>query len=857
MKTKRKMLIILSSLFIVSSVTIATPIIIIKNKNENIDKIDTPLPPNLFQDKDKKLPPTSSKDDDLINKDKDNKNNDSNKENETVSPPLNKEISDEFPLIDKIKDNQNKVYLFKYEKNIEKNNQLIGLEFSTNNVIELNDQITLKVKNTKNNEILNIKNIGKNEKNFLNFIFEKQILERNTNHKVIAININSNEINVENQNINFIIKNNVTRAENGKVYVPGITSAGAENKRSIQHWEYWSTGISGYYLKAGIKGKLILDVQGDNIKEKNLHLAFSNVYKTKNNHPAELWFGGNKLKNLQSGRNEIEIDTTSEPYEMMVYIINETNEPVNINFEAEPNWNNILAKHPYYIFDDNDKDYKEKFWNYVQDLKKYNKQSNFANMSILEFNYEDQGSFQIATGSTIIANTFDHVGITNKEKAFEYIETFSKKLHKWLKFIRFYDGYETIDFNDEANGIVRTKVFLTSGENYAGIVGSNFFATKRFFNLWNRGGIFPFLTGDDEILYTWSSVHEFGHTIDNEIITVPEITNNLFSIEGRMQLWIDKIKNNKLSLWKTNEEGKTIDFSELVKKHIHPAVASFENFEEKLQIKKLNPKATIIDFFDNIKNEGARFYTWYLVMNYFKYHNYDNYDFEKFKQYNKQFSETVNKFGLYGAITRTIRERKYDSNLLDEISKNNEGQLIKDKVKYKTIVKDEKTKEPKEVEIKTNIIIYKEWRIAYFLTLVSGYNFVEILERFGNNNAPLKLKEFASKYPKLEIPIEYYSLKSDLLEASGIKTFSSNTKPSIEYIKDGPFTKIKIDMKDYEKSTIAYEIYRNNQLLGFTRKNEFSFFNPAHLDAEYHVVAFDYRLNKSLISNIVGPNNTK
>ncbi|WP_033160995.1 hypothetical protein [[Mycoplasma] collis] len=891
-KITKKNAIILSliSVSALTTVGIVTPIVVLKNKQTN-DMFDNTIPEPQNPIDDTKKEPQKPIDDTKKDEDVLNPTNSTDPIDEVdqgqKTPPIetnpnktngnNEQSNDNKDSNEKLLDFE-PTFTFK-EKLHNINNVESGLVFLSNIEKLNNRKLTLKVKNEKNNELNNLDGIYDQSTKNVQFNFSKDKILKNVNYKVLSIFYGSYENDLKDKNINFFVEDIFVNNNNGIVKTKPSVPAHFENTRSVQHWKYFNTEITGYYLKSGIENKLTLDVKGENINN-NLILAFSPVYKIKENKYNQYLL---RRHSLENGINTFNLDLKDDPYPFMIYIINETGNNVEINFETD-GWEQYLGKHTHFTYHYNDEDYKEKFWEYLQDLKDYNNnisEKKLANMTILEFNFKDQGAFQISLAASIAYNTyFKYLKLDNKEKAYEFIETYASKLHEWLRFLRFFDGYETIDPNDNANGIVRTKVHLTSGEDFSKTFGTDFFAWERIINLRSEDGvggkIFKFIAGDYDSLYSWPTVHEFAHTVDNDLITIPEISNNIFSIEGRKELFIREILSDKATIKPKNHDTDNNAIYKYYNEKFHPRVGrnakEFDNqLSENINVKFLsrNRDKTKIDFFDNPSNGSSRYYTWWLVMNYFKYHDYSNYDFTKYNFYNKDFAKSVNKFGLYGAITRTIREKNYDTTFLSQIKPIDPKHQQEEKGETDPAFHDHSMDHDDEDEDKHNDVKHKkplvvdkhikigqELKILYFLTLVSGYNFVEILERFGNKNAPQNLKDFASKYPKLDKPIEFYTVMADLLRAKKIPLYDEATKPEVKFEEfEDPtvvaefFTDridVTIDLKDKNESTIAYLIYLNDELIRYSRKPKIKI--PGAPSGKYYVVTYDYKLNKSLKS---------
>ena len=88
---------------------------------------------------------------------------------------------------------------------------------------------------------------------------------------------------------------------------------------------------------------------------------------------------------------------------------------------------------------------------------------------------------------------------------------------------------------------------------------------------------------------------------------------------------------------------------------------------------------------------------------------------------------------------------------------------------------------------------------------------------------------------------------------NNIETFNDETKAVITSItrEDDGFT-LNFGTSDNNEGTIAYEIYRDGEMVGFTRTGTFKDTVDSSKDYDYQIVAFDYRVNECR-SEVVRP----
>ncbi|VEU59268.1 hypothetical protein [Mesomycoplasma neurolyticum] len=588
-------------------------------------------------------------------------------------------------------------------------------------------------------------------------------------------------------------KNNITSQINTS---PNLKSANSNRERTNQDFRYENAEILGYYLVPGIINKFNVYLEGE-IDNKNnfIRIGARPVNNVKDNKWQNVLL--NKW-NLERKLNKFEVDMTNEPYAKMLFLINDGNRSVKIRVEPS-NDEPTIQKHPYFIYKHDQNDNGERFWNYINELKEYNKTVNSydkPNMTILEFQFEEQGNFQISIGSRELEEAYkqltDKPLFESKENAINFIENYATKLENLFKWIRKFDGYEAKDLN-EANHITPSKVHMYFTSTI--IKPSTFFAIGEYFHLptsYSR----DFLIGRQ--MHGWGFLHELGHTTDNRNIMYPDSTNNLFGMEAARKDFENYVKQNPNS-------KITLD-SEL--RFYHEAIPRIEKkFNEKL-MNKINKKENN-DFFLSEKF-WPPIYSWYISFTFLK--NFD------LKDSNSKYKEDIKKYGLWGAMQRIIREKDDDFNKVMEIIPN-EQQANMDRKK-----------------------IINSWRIVALLSIVSGYDFSDILQRYGQNDIPEIVKSFTSQFPKFSLPIEYITLNTFTFKAQNFPLYSDKTELNITFEQENSKWKVVTDIPEKD-STIGYELYKNDKLVYFTRSKDILMENMDY-NSSYYIISYDYKLNK-------------
>lgn len=134
------------------------------------------------------------------------------------------------------------------------------------------------------------------------------------------------------------------------------------------------------------------------------------------------------------------------------------------------------------------------------------------------------------------------------------------------------------------------------------------------------------------------------------------------------------------------------------------------------------------------------------------------------------------------------------------------------------------------------------------ITAMSEATGYDLSSHFEYYNYPVtdKTKEFTSQFKDLDKKIRYTTIDTYKMVEDNVQTFGKSTKAVINNVKqesDG-FT-FSIGTSDNNEGTIAYEIYRDGKLVGFTRENTYKDTVDSSKSYEYQIIAYDYRVNES------------
>lgn len=139
------------------------------------------------------------------------------------------------------------------------------------------------------------------------------------------------------------------------------------------------------------------------------------------------------------------------------------------------------------------------------------------------------------------------------------------------------------------------------------------------------------------------------------------------------------------------------------------------------------------------------------------------------------------------------------------------------------------------------------------ITAMSESTGYDLSSHFEYYNYPVteKTKEFTSQFKPLDKKIRYTTIEDYKKIEDNVETFNESTKAVISDVKqeDDGFT-LNLSTSDENKGTIAYEIYRNGKLVGFNRTGIYKDNVDSSKEYKYEVVAYDYRVNESIKSDV-------
>lgn len=575
----------------------------------------------------------------------------------------------------------------------------------------------------------------------------------------------------------------------------------ADRNRTKQNFMFDNLDATGYYLKPGKVNELYLYVDAQDPSK--LSMAWRQVGLTDNNQFSVL--GLHQRTDLKNGVNKVEVDLTNSTYGYMVYMRNDSeSNQASVRFEgADANeqgapviTGNQIGSHPYYLYD---ADHPEEFWSYVQELREYAQrvdEGSAQDMTMLQMG--DQGRAQFAIRAKALVNAY--ASISNEADAVAYIQKSNEAIQERLEFFWAVDGYDESE-EGTANAVSKMRVHtaFTKTVNYP----STMYATGRYFHM-PESSAASFLSGDS--MYGWGMSHEYGHVLDNSVIVVNEETNNMYSIAGARN---GEIINNK-------KNGTEFSPS----RAYHPNAVRFTKLWDEELAKMASDSSYSADWYGG----GWGYYIWHHMVSWWNgTHFFDKWDYSGYDYSSSPFTpEDAAEVGEWGAFGSAMRILRSDADAVNTIQQTTSS--ISDGT------------------------VRQYNRIAMVYSMSTGYNFAEYLQTMGQKDLSDEVFDFCAQYPSMPVKLQYYSLNTDAAELNGAKPYSGKVTPlvSVDIANGVASVEAKMTSDELTKSTTAYELYYDGELVGFSRTGDFKYQCKGNEEAsDFSVVAYDVRLNTS------------
>lgn len=596
----------------------------------------------------------------------------------------------------------------------------------------------------------------------------------------------------------------------------------AEAQRTKQGYQFDNLDATGLYLKPGQVNEIVVYVDADDPSK--LSVAWRQVGVTDTSNYPSLNLG--QKNGLVNGANRITVDLTGKTYGSMLYLRNDsTDNEARVRIEAadaaevalgatggdaagagtsadgaNPALGTSLGAHPFY---EHDPAHPERFWTFVQDIRAYAAQAQagqVADMTLIQMG--DEGSAQFAVSATAMARAY--AGIASQEDAVAYIEKSNKAIQDRLEFYWAFDGFDPAEASGP-NAITTARVHTAFTRTVKS--PSTMYAYGRYFHM-PEGSAASFLSG--ESMYGWGMSHEYGHMLDNNVIAVAEETNNLYSIAGSRHGGIEASR------------AAGTAFNPSAYYHVNAMNATKRRDAELAQ---MAADPSYVPDWMNGDVWGTYIWThvttWWNGLHFFDDWDYAGYDFSA-SPYTEKIAADVETYGAYGATVRILRSDAAAVKTIEDLASN-----ATTGVKYN--------------------------RMAVAFTMGTGYNFAEYLYELGERDLAPEVREWCAQYPSMPRKVKYFSLNTDAQIINGAKTYAEvvgengTVEPelTVEIVGDALRVTASMPNDELTRATTAWELYRDGQLVGFSRDGVFELTGDAgDVDpASFSVVAYDVRLN--------------
>ncbi|WP_419044952.1 M60 family metallopeptidase [Enorma massiliensis] len=610
----------------------------------------------------------------------------------------------------------------------------------------------------------------------------------------------------------------------------------AEAQRTQQGYQFDNLDATGLYLKPGQVNEIVVYVDADDPSK--LSVAWRQVGVTDTNNYPSLNLG--QRSGLVNGANRITVDLTGKTYGSMLYLRNDSTEnAARVRIEAadaaavamgaagdgaeaastdgaagtggagasggteaggSPALGTSLGEHPFY---EHDPAHPERFWTFVQDIRAHAARAQagqVADMTLIQMG--DRGSAQFAVSATAMAKAYS--GISSEAEAIAYIEKSNTAIQDRLEFYWAFDGFDPAQTSGP-NAITTARVHTAFTRTVSS--PSTMYAYGRYFHM-PESTAASFLSGDD--MYGWGMSHEYGHMLDNNVIAVAEETNNLYSIAGSRHGGIEASR------------AAGTAFNPSAYYHVNAMNATKRRDAELAQM-AADPNYAPDWMNGNVWGTyiWTHVTTWWNGLHFFDDWDYADYDFSA-SPYTEEIAADVETYGAYGATLRILRGNPAAVKTIEDLASN-----ATTGVKYN--------------------------RMAVAFTMGTGYNFAEYLYELGERDLAPEVLEWCAQYPSMPRKVKYFSLNTDAQIINGAKTYEEivgadgTVEPKLTVEIAGSALRVTASMPSDEltRATTAWELYRDGQLVGFSRDGVFELTGDVGDGdpASFSVVAYDVRLN--------------
>lgn len=563
----------------------------------------------------------------------------------------------------------------------------------------------------------------------------------------------------------------------------------AEQRRNQQGYEFDNMDFSGFYVRPGTSVRFRVYVDAENPGQ--IALTYRQTGHMDTNSYLTVWVPDRAR--FASGMNEVTINATDRTVGLALFLRNYGTGKARVRIEAldasneHPVTGTTLGQYPYYVYD---AEHPEQFWTYVQEVREYAKTVD----TVTNYVGDLPGRLDLNA---------DMTGLMVGRSVFTTSATGAVK-----------QLYSKI--NDEQSSIAYITAAYRHTEDrlayFDHIMGFNAddpqavhhptkmrVVTESSQNLTSPSTMFAFtnlqsmpLDAEAALLDGtgpdgWGLDHEFGHCVDLGPLIIGEETNNLISLWGR-------VRAEKARIEKEGGEFSINTYHESIYKSSLPAYKQY-----------LAKSAAGEDASMNWNDVFLAVMIRWQILRYF-----DNYDYDHDGlQHDRAIVEQIKTYGTLGTLYRLVRE---NPNRYDSVGTSRRDRMV-----------------------------------AAF-SEVTGFNMNEVFSRLGVT-AGDAAKEFSSKYPSIDKPIEYYTTDADVKTFNGVTGYDTAKLPTPKVTAQRNANggiDIKASMPDdaSANSTVGWRLLADGKIAGYSDNGSFTV-NPGAKIPVYSVIAYDVKLNAS------------
>ncbi|KAB7790027.1 chitobiase/beta-hexosaminidase C-terminal domain-containing protein [Bifidobacterium leontopitheci] len=564
----------------------------------------------------------------------------------------------------------------------------------------------------------------------------------------------------------------------------------AEKNRTQQGYEFDNMDFSGFYVRPGSSVRFRVYVEADNPNQ--VAFGWRQTGHMDLNNYLTVWVPDRAR--FSAGLNEVTVDASQRTVGLAVFLRNYGTGRARVRIEAmdasneHPVVGTTLGRYPYYVYD---AEHPERFWQYVQETREYAKTVDTVTNYVgnlpgrLDLNADMTGL--LIGRSVFTTSATDAVNHLFAKITDEQSATayITKAYQSTESRLEYFDHIMGFDDADEKAVHHHTPMRVVTESSQNLTSPSTMFAFTYLQSL-PIGAEAVLLDGTGP--NGWGLDHEFGHTVDLGPLIIGEETNNLISLWGRVRAEKARVE----------AEGGEFSISTY---HGNITGQSLPTYKKYLADVAAGKDASM-----NWNDVFLAVMIRWQILRYF-----DEYDYEHDGlEHDASIVAQIKKYGTLGTMYRLVREDPTRYNAID-------------------------TKQRRD-------------RMVAAFSEVTGFNMAEVFSRLGVTPGD-EAKQFASRYPSFDKPVEYYTTDADVKVLNGVTGYDTANLPTpkvdAKRNADGGIT-ITATMPDAAsaKSTIGWRLYADGKEAGYSDTGTFTV-DPGVKIPVYSVVAYDVKLNAS------------